>query len=49
MDKYYIMSNTEDGAGIDGPLSKKELCERLDENYWGDPIFCSSIPENTES
>lgn len=44
-DKYFIICNS-DGDTTVTEMSKTELLEAIEENYWGDRVYLYNIPEN---
>ena len=43
---FCVISTSPDGIGVES-LSKEILERRLNEDYYGDPIFLSSFPEES--
>ncbi len=46
MEQYFILNSSEDGISINGPLTKEQVLDRLDENYYGEVNFLNDIPND---
>lgn len=42
---FYVLSSSEDGISIDGPLDAATLRKRLNDGYWGDRGFYETLPD----
>lgn len=48
MKTYFMLAQTEDSFYISGPLSKDQVSDRLEEQYYGDIPVLPTLPPATD-
>ena len=48
MENYFVITNSDENTNIEC-LDKDELLKRINENYWGDADYFTSIPRETDT